>query len=59
MTDEQYQKLNECLNECFLRLQVLDPIFIENLEMISYAGDVIIKAIECIKNSIQDSKVMK
>lgn len=55
MTDEQYQKLNEC----FLKSSVSDPIFIENLEMISYAGDVIIKAIECIKNSIQDSKVMK
>lgn len=58
MTEEQYKKLNECLNECFLRLQVVDPVFIENLRMLSYASDVIVDSFEeRIENNSQQNNL--
>lgn len=46
MTLEQYEKLNEYLNECFLRLQDKHPIFLDNLKKFCIASDFICKSFE-------------
>lgn len=58
MTREQYKKLNDYLNDCFLKLEENDPIFIENLYIISAFSDNIIKSFhEKIENYMTQNKL--
>ncbi len=45
MTEEQYQKLNRYLNDCFQALEVNDSFFLRNLKYICYISDCFIEKV--------------